>query len=309
MAKSIKWGISIPQIFPNATPDIDFIKNFILKAEELGYHSLWVQEHIEEYQPSMDPIGLLNFAATLTSRVKLGTSVLLPIFRNPVHLAKSLSTLDIISKGRFIYGVGLGALPEQYSSFGFKNEKRVKQFLEGLRVLKSLWVQDSTSFDGEFWKLNEVSIYPKPVQSPHPPIWFGGRHPDALKRAVLNGNGWIGAGGSSTETFVQNVKDLRIILDKNQVDPAKFPIAKRVYIALDNDENRAINRLEKWFADRYKNNRAKEVCVWGNPEKCIQGINDVIEAGAQIIQLDPVFDQLEQVESLKNDVIDKIYVN
>ena len=303
----VRWDITVPQIFPGTQPDIELVRRFVVRAEELGYTGLWVQEHIEEYEPSFEPLELLSYVAALTSRAVLGTSVLLTIFRNPVHLAKTLATLDTMSGGRLVIGVGLGAEPTRYPAFGIAPDRRVRQFMEGLRVMKLLWTERSPSFQGDFWQLDNTPMYPKPVQSPHPPIWFGGRNPAVLRRAVRMGSGWIGAGGSTTEVFRQNVADLRAILDQEGRDPRDFPIAKRVYIALDNDRGRAEERVRSWFGQRYNNaEMGSRVSVWGSAEDCATGLREVVDAGAGLIQLNPMFDHMEHLEGLMRDVVSRV---
>ncbi len=300
----VKWGIAIPQIFPQGRIDLPLVRQFVIRAEILGYDSLWVQEHIEEYEPNIEPLALLGYAAAFSTGLSMGTSVLLSIFRNPVHLAKAFATIDHMLGGRVIVGVGLGAEPTRYPAFGVTPERRVRQFVEGLRVMKALWTEQEARYEGEYWRLDGTPMEPKPLQQPHPPIWFGGRHPDVLRRAARMGDGWIGAGASSTDVFRENVKDLRRELEQEGRDPADFPIAKRIYLALDTDRERAGRRLTEWFVRRYRNaDMTDRVAVWGNAQDCIDGISAVIESGAQILQINPVFDHMEHLEGLARDVI------
>ena len=300
----VKWGIAIPQIFPQGQIDLGLVRQFVTRAEALGYHSLWVQEHIEEYEPNIEPLALLGYAAAFSTNLSMGTSVLLTIFRNPVHLAKAFATIDHLLGGRLIVGVGLGAEPTRYPAFGVAPERRVRQFVEGLRVMKALWTEREARYEGDFWRLDGIPMEPKPVQKPYPPIWLGGRHPDVLRRAVRLGDGWIGAGGSSTDVFRENVAELRRILEQEGRDPATFPIAKRIYLALDTDRERAGRRLTEWFAQRYHNaEMAGRVAVWGNAQDCIDGIGAVVQAGAQLLQINPVFDHMEHLEGVARDVV------
>jgi len=300
----VKWGIAIPQIFPESQVDMDLIREFVLRARALAYDSLWVQEHIEERQPNVEPLALLGYAAALNTGLHMGTSVLLSVFRNPVHLAKSFATLDRMLGGRLIVGIGLGAEPSLYPAFGIPPNRRVRRFTEGLEVMKALWTEQTPSYSGDFWRLDGTVMEPKPVQKPHPPVWFGGRHTQVLRRAVRLGDGWIGAGASSTDVFRENVAELRTILEQEGRDPATFPIAKRIYMALDSDKARAERRLKEWFQQRYANaEMATRVTVWGGPQECVDGIAAVIQAGAQHLQINPVFDHMEHLEALARDVI------
>ena len=245
--------------------------------------------------------------AAATQRIRLGVSVLVTTVRNPVHLAKQLGSLDHLSKGRLIVGVGLGGRTEQYPVFGVPPDRRVGRFVEGLQVLKALWEQPRASYDGRWWKLSGQPMEPKPVQRPHPPIWFGGHHPDALRRAVRHGDCWMGAGASTIQQFKEQVPVIRRGLEAAGRDPSTFPISKRVYLALDDDEARAEGRLREWFGGWYRNaDLASAVSVWGNPSRCVEGLSEVIEAGAQMLMLNPVFDQLDHLEALHREVIPQL---
>jgi probable F420-dependent oxidoreductase len=281
-----------------------FLKEFLGKAETFGYESLWVQEQIISDAPILEPVTLLTYAAALTARLRLGTSVLLTVIRNPVQLAKSLSTLDQLSQGRLIVGVGIGGAHVPEAVFGVSSQRRARQFVEGLQVLKALWTQPRATLKGDFWKFENVSMEPKPLQKPHPPLWFGARTAVGLKRAARHGDGWMGAGSSSSADFVQHVGLLRQALDEAGRDPATFPISKRVYIAVDADRDRAERRLREWFAMRYKSaDMATGVSIWGSSAECIDKLRALVQAGAQHVLLNPVFDEMEQIEALAREVM------
>lgn len=296
-------GIAIPQTFSSSPVNIPLIREFLHKAETLGYESLWVQEQIVGDYPILEPVNLLTYAAALTSRLRLGTSVLLTVLRNPVQLAKSLSSLDQLSQGRLTVGVGIGGhVPE--AIFGLSSEHRARRFIEGLQVMKALWTQPRATVSSTFWQFENIPMEPKPVQKPHPPIWFGAREAVALKRAVRHGEGWMGAGISSSADFIQQVGLVRRFLDETRRDPATFAISKRVYLAVDNDRDRAERRLREWFSLRYKNAEwAPRVSIWGSPVECTDKLGALVQAGAQHLLLNPVFDEIEHVELLAQDVM------
>src|SRR5262249_10882628 len=157
MAGSIPCGIAIPQMFSTSPVDVDLVRRFLSRAEELEYESLWVQERIIGDFPVLEPVSLLTYAAGLTSRVRLGTSGLLTVLRNPVQLAKSLSSLDQLSRGRLTVGVGIGGhVPE--SIFGYTSEMRAKRFVEGIQVMKALWTQPRATVAGHFWQFDSVPM-------------------------------------------------------------------------------------------------------------------------------------------------------
>ena len=299
-------GIGIPQDFIDRPVNMQLIRDYVQKAEALGYDSLWVQEQIVGDVPILEPVTLLTYVAALTSRVRLGTSVMLTVLRNPVQLAKSLSSLDQMSQGRLAVGVGIGGhVPE--SIFGYPSEHRVRRFVEGLQVMKALWTESKATVTGTYWQFKDVSMEPKPVQKPYPPVWFGARQAPALKRAVQHGDGWMGAGSSSTADFVQQYGQLQRFLEEAKRDPATFAISKRVYLAVDNDRNRAAQRLRTWFGVRYKNaDMASRVAVWGNKAECLDRLGELVKAGAQHLMLNPVFDEMEHVELLAREIMPQL---
>jgi probable F420-dependent oxidoreductase len=294
-------GIAIPQT--SSPVDVRFIREFLDKAEELGYESAWVQEQIISDSPILEPVTLLTYAAALTSKMRLGTSVLLTVIRNPVQLAKSLASLDQLSQGRLTVGVGIGGPHVPEKTFGISGERRARRFVEGLQVMKALWTEPRASFSGDFWHLENVPMEPKPFQK-HLPLWFGAREPLALKRAVRHGDGWMGAGSSSSADFVKQVGEIRRCLEESQRDPATFAISKRVYVAIDNDRARAERRLREWFGVRYKNaDMAARVSIWGSAAQCVDKLGELVRAGAKHLLLNPVFDEMEHLELLAAEVL------
>ena len=145
--------------------------------------------------------------------------------------------------------------------------------------------------------LQNASMQPKPVQKPHPPLWFGAHHPNALKRTVELGDGFIGAGSISTKAFLEEVTLLRALLQDGGRDPAAFPVGKRVYIAVDRDRARAGRRLGEWFGAFYgRPELAAAVSVWGEPAECVDRLAEIVAGGAGFLMLNPVFDELQQLE-------------
>jgi probable F420-dependent oxidoreductase len=293
-------AVSIPQTFPNGPIDPDAIKAFAQRAEALGFESLWTQESIIGRQRQLDSIELLTFVAACTRDIRLGVAVLLLPLRAPVPLAKSLVTLDQLSGGRLTVGLGLGNASPTNLAFGVEPSSRLRRFNEGFRVLKALWTEDSVNLTGTYWQLNGIAMQPKPVQQPHPPIWFGVHHPDALKRTVKYADGFIGAGGTSTAQFTEEAEQLRHLLEAAGRDPATFPMAKRVYIAVDNDKAHAGNRLAERLGNAYGGSSAQptheRVAVWGPPAECVEKLQEVVRAGAGLVLLTPLFDEAEQLE-------------
>ena len=250
---------------------------------------------------------MLCYAAALTKRLRLGISVMLTALMDPIHLAKGLATLDLLSQGRLVAGAGLGSDTSFYSAFGISPASRVKRFEEGIRLIKKLWTEDKVSYSGRFWQMNDVSLAPKPLQVPHPPIWFGARAAPALQRAVRLGDGWMGAGASSTTAFVEQIKVIRQFMEEEGRDPATFPLSKRVFVAVDGDKKGASEKLRSWFGQHYGNpDMAREVSVYGGEEECVEGLAEVLSEGIDYLLLNPVYQEMEQVDRLARDVLPKV---
>jgi len=307
----MEFGVAIPQVFLDGRVDTVLITRVLQRAEHLGFSSAWVQDQVIGETALMESVSLLSYAAAVTARIKLGVSVIVFPVRNPVQLAKSFSTLDHLSGGRAILGLGLGppAVAENfYRSFGTGYPERVRRFNEGLEIMRSLWTNEATHMDGEFFRLDGTRMEPKPIQDPLP-VWFGGQHPDALKRAAYKSNGYMGAGPTTTTEFAEHVGLLHAAMDEAGRSRSEVPVSKRVYLALDTDADRAKARLDEFFEARYpwmiKQNPdfVADICCWGSAEQVAAGLREVRDAGAEMIVLNPLWDYSDQYEHLASDVL------
>ena len=183
-----------------------------LEAETRGFESLWLPEHShiptsrkspwpggpelpKYYYDSYDPFVSLGAAAAVTKKIKLATGICLIVERDPIHTAKEVSTVDRLSGGRFIFGIGGGWNAEEMANHGTAFASRFKLMRERIEAMKVIWTQARAKFAGEFVTFDEMMQWPKPVQKPHPPIIVGGGFPHAAKRAIAYGDGWIPIGG------------------------------------------------------------------------------------------------------------------
>jgi probable F420-dependent oxidoreductase len=302
MSSPPRLAIAVPQTFADGDFDPAGFQAYLARAETLGFDSAWTSEAVLGSQPFLDAGHMLTYAAAATERMRLGCAVMLTGLHSPVHLAKSLSTLDQVSRGRLVIGVGLGGRTDVYPGFAADAGTRVARFNEGLRLMKALWTEPKVTFEGRFWQLREAPMEPKPFQKPHPPIWFGANHPNALRRAVKHGDGFIGGGSASTEQFRENVRTLRTLLDEAGRDGGDFPIAKRVYIAVDEDREGTGRRIGEYFQRRYGRPGMEQLAIWGPPDECLRGLREVAEAGAQLILLDAPFDHAHQLERFASEI-------
>jgi probable F420-dependent oxidoreductase len=302
----VRFAISIPQNVADGKFDPAALRFYLARAEELGFESAWTQEQVLGSMPQLGPMETMTYAAACTDRLRLGCAVFVTPLHSPVHLAKSLSTLDQLSRGRVEVGVGAGGRGRMFSAFGIGPDGLVTRFTEGVRLMKACWTEPLITFDGRFWQVDGAAMEPKPFQKPHPPVWFGGSHPAAVRRAVRHGDGFFGAGSQTTTQFADQVRIVRDALAEQGRDAAGFPIAKRVYIAVDDDTSRAregiaaaLGRLYAFFGLR----DLTPVAVFGPPGQCVAGLRAVAAAGAGLILLNPLFDHAEQMERLAAEVM------
>ncbi len=304
-----RFAISIPQSVADGTFDPVGFRAYLVRAEALGFDSAWTSEQVLGSMPYLGPIETMAYAAACTERLRLGCAVFVSPLYSPVHLAKSLSTLDQLSRGRIEVGITTGGRFRMFSAFDADPESFVARFTEGLALMKALWTQPRVSFNGRFWQLDGAAMEPKSFQKPSPPIWFGASHPNALRRAVRLGDGFFGAGSSTTAQFAGHVRVVREALAATGRDAGSFPIAKRVYLGVDDDPGRARQRVAAALDERYGHFGLKDlesVAVSGSPDACVRGLREVADAGAELILLDPLFDEAEQMERLAAEVVPRL---
>jgi probable F420-dependent oxidoreductase len=299
----VQFAISIPQRISDEGFDPVAFRGFLKRAEGLGFHSAWTQESVLGSAPRLAPVETMAYAAACTDQLRLGCAVFVTPLHSPIHLAKSLSSLDQLSRGRIEVGVGTGGPNRMFSAFGVDPDRFVGRFTEGLALMKACWTESRITFHGRFWQVDGAAMEPKPLQKPHPPIWIGASHPAALRRAVRHGDGFFGAGSSTTAQFAEQVRIVHQALQESERDPDSFRIAKRVYIAIDDEPARARRRIEVALQRHYGREGLAGVAVTGTPDECVHGLRDVATAGAQLIQLNPLFDDTEQMERLAAEVI------
>src|SRR2546421_9619475 len=247
----MNFAISIPQHVPDGTFDPAKLRDYLTRAESLGFHSAWTQEMVLGSAPALAPLELMTFAAACTQRLRLGCAVFVSPLHNPVHLAKSISTLDQLSRGRIEVGLGIGGRGRMFSAFEVDPTHLVARFTEGIRLMKACWTEPRITFAGRIYQLDGAAMEPKPFQKPYPPLWIGGSQPAAVRRALRYGTGFFGAGSSTTAQFAQQVQVLRAALAEAQQDPSTFPIAKPVYIAHQDHLTPAPERVDAALWDIY----------------------------------------------------------
>jgi probable F420-dependent oxidoreductase len=202
------------------------IEELAREAEARGFESLWVPEHThiptsrrspfgaggelpEQYKHTLDPFVSLTAAAVVTTKLKLGTGICLIIERDTIVTAKSVASLDLVSNGRFLFGIGGGWNREEMEHHGTDFPTRFKRLEEQVRAMKAIWTQDVAEFHGKFVDFEPIWAWPKPVQKPHPPIVIGGESAYTLQRVVDIGDGWFPRGRAGADAVLKGLADLK----------------------------------------------------------------------------------------------------
>jgi probable F420-dependent oxidoreductase len=255
----MRVGFALPTIGPAAGPES--VRRAAERAEALGYDGLWVADRLlhpvkprtpypasadgslpEVYRVVLDPLESLTFAAAVTRRVTLGTSVLDIPFYNPVVLARRLTTLDVLSGGRLRVGLGLGWSEDEFEAVGASRAERGRRADEFLAVLKAVWTTDPVEYQGRYYRISRSVIGPKPVQKPHPPIYLAAYAPRALERAAVHADGWnpVGVPVAGMRQMMAQLRDIAKAAGRN---PASLALIVRANVALTDrplDADRAI---------------------------------------------------------------------
>ena len=210
-------------------------------AEERGFESLWMPEHThipvsrkspwgggpvlpEHYKQTFDPFMALTAAAGVTKRIKLATGICLVVERDPIHTAKQVATLDVLSGGRFIFGIGGGWNAEEMASHGTEFKTRFALMKERIEAMKAIWANDVAEYQGQFVKFEPMWCWPKPVQKPHPPILVGGAFPYGAKRAIEYGSGWMPIGGRDLDGLAMLPRYRQMVAESGR-DPDTLPMS------------------------------------------------------------------------------------
>ena len=214
----MKYGVCIPHY--GRPIDTQGLTDMAVKAEQMGFDSVWVTDHIivPHHIPDrteivyrhdmLEPLTLLTHLGAVTKNVSIGTSVIILPYRNPVILAKMIATADVLSQGRVIFGAGVGWMQGEFEAMNAPFTNRGEVSNEYLRLLKELWSNPTPTFEGDTFRVSEVTVSPMPVQRPHPPVWIGGRTRRGIRRAVEFGDYWH-TGQTGPKELVKNAAYMR----------------------------------------------------------------------------------------------------
>ena len=279
------------------------------RVDELGFDSLWTGDHISFHNPLYESLTLLAVYAGITKRVRLGTAVYLLALRHPTVVAKITSTLDVLSGGRLIFGVGVGGEnPKEFEASGVPYAERGARVTEGIEVIRTLWRDTPASFKGRFTRFESVSIDPKPVQQPGPPIWIGGRSDAALARAGRQGDGWMSY-VIQAKRYAESLGKIRAAADGAGRSLQGFVPAHLTFITIGNDHEAAralwVERLSQRYAQDF-GPLAEKYGIIGNVAQCAEQMEAFVRAGCRYFVMNPICrpeDQREQLEAIAAEII------
>ena len=234
----MKFGVTVPNNF--GVDDPQAVLEVGLLAERLGFDSVWVMDHLFTVgfvkerlgdKPYYHLLATLSHLSAITQRVQLGTSVLVLPYHDPVEIAKYAATLDQMSGGRVILGVGAGELEEEFEALGVPYRERGSRTNESMAIMKTLWTEHDPSYSGRHWNFSNVKFGPMPLRQPHIPLWVGGTSPGALRRAGTLGDGWHPPEmDGDPDAFAAGCETIRGIAKQAGRDPDALTMSVRIEV-------------------------------------------------------------------------------
>jgi probable F420-dependent oxidoreductase len=294
-------------------PDAKGLMEFGARVEELGYDSLWVWDHVllgvNPNFPILDSLTTLTAIAARTSRLKLGTGILVLPLRNPVLLAKQLSSLDQYSGGRLVMGMAVGWYKREFDAAGIAFDKRGKLMDENLEILKRLWTEESV--DGQYTahSISKAVMYPKPVQKPRIPILIGGYVDRVLKRAATGGDGWL-TYFYTPESFTTSWNKIRAFATEAGKDPDLLLNASQLPIMIGPSKDAVRDEMMDWLNKEWdfpaQSDCSRDSAVMGSVDECVEQLKAHHAAGVQKIIFVPYKYRPDQVELIAREIIPRL---
>jgi probable F420-dependent oxidoreductase len=279
------------------------------RCEALGFDSRWLGDHLAFRVPIPESLATLAFLAAATERVALGTSVYLLPLRPPVLAAKTVATVDLLSGGRTILGVGVGGeFPPEFEAVGVPRAERGSRTDEAIGLLRRLWSENAVTHAGRHFRFGPVTLEPKPVQPGGPPIWIGGRKPPAFRRAGALGDGFI-SHTASPEMYRAQLEQIARHAERAGRTLERFGTAAFLFALLDDDRARALDRadalLSRIYARPFRDAAAK-YCLLGPPDELLEQMRAFAAAGARHFILSPLSDPAEFAERIAERVLPEV---
>jgi alkanesulfonate monooxygenase len=308
------WGLALRNfVGPTETPDIDGLIRYAVRAEELGFESLWAWDHVilgvDPSFPILDALGTLTAIAARTNRIRLGTGVLVLPLRNPIVVAKTLGTLDVISRGRLILGVAAGWYAREFDAVGVPFRQRGRLFERNLDLLCRLWTGDRVTARVDEFNLREAVMRPRPLQTPRPPILIGGYVDAVLRRAATRGDGWL-TYFYTPEGFRRGWERVLSHARSAGRDPASLTATNQLAIYVGRSRTETESPMRRWLETEW------DVAAWsestidhavnGSVDECVRELRRHLEAGVHRIILIPYRYQQDQVELIAAEILPRL---
>lgn len=261
------------------------------ELEALGFDGLWVGGHVLWHAPMLDPLVQLAAYAAVTSRIRLGTSVVLLPLHHPVLMAKAVTSVDVVSGGRVVLGVGVGGEnPAEFEAMGISVAERGGRADEAIPLLRALWSGQPVSHNGRFFAVPEAEMTPKPVQPNGPPVWIAGRSPAALARTARCGDGWIGI-FCSPARYGAAVREVVRQCAETARDPAGLTFAHYLWVRTGRTRERATDAarayLERSYARPFTAEQVPRFCAAGTADDVREQVAQYAAAGCQYLIAKP----------------------
>lgn len=281
------------------------VVNFAKKCETMGCQSMWTIDRIA--YDNLEPLTVLAAAAGATQKIRLGTSVLLGNLRHASHVAKVVSTLDFISNGRVTLGLGFGSRENDYKAVEIPFEHRGSRAVEQVQLMKRLWTEDNVTFKGKFYNVENLSVGPKPIQKPHPPIWTGGSAEVALKRAGTWADGFI-CGSSAIPDFPSTWEKIAGYARAVGRDPNRIRKAGLTFMAIHDDQSKAVRAVEDYVMRYYGRLRADvaNTSLVGSPAAVTERIGAFLSKGLDTLIIGVADPDPRQLDLFGEKVLPKI---
>lgn len=294
-------------------PDPQGLINYGVRMEELGYESVWVWDHVllgvDPHFPILDSLSVLTAVAARTERIRIGTGILVLPARNPVMLAKQLSSLDQISNGRLTLGMASGWYKREFDALGVPFNKRGNIMDMNLEVMTRLWTEDSVTGSYPPYELAAAVMFPKPIQNPRPPILIGGYVDRVLKRAGVAGDGWL-TYYYTAEGFKKSWDKVRRFAEEAGKDPEALKSINQLPIYVGKDRKELEAPMYEWLTTEWDfagwSDSTTESAIMGTPDECIEQLQEHIKAGVQQITLVPYRFQMDQIELIAEKILPEI---
>ncbi|HXF95008.1 MAG TPA: LLM class flavin-dependent oxidoreductase [Gemmatimonadales bacterium] len=295
-------GLAIPTAAPDVQPNTAV--EFARRAEAAGAGSVWVMDRL--VFSNYDPLVTLGALTAVTNRVRLGTCVLLATLRPPALLAKMLGSLDRMSGGRLVVGIGVGSRPDDFAAAGTPWEHRGGRAEELVQILRLAWSGQPVRFAGTHYRIDVGPIGPTPAQA-HIPIWFGGSAESAMRRIARIGDGYIGSSSGGPAGFRERWQQIQRYAEKTGRDPASITPAALVYACVDDDRSRAEELARAYFSHYYGPGR-REITGYmlGPADDCVRVAESYFEAGVDTLIVGSVTADIRYFERLCADVLPRL---